>query len=195
MASRPDAAAVGMMGRFIRRPINLIWLDIAEEPVWVTDAPYSLQIVGTGDEDLDGKTFSAVDPRFIAVGPVKQKETGTDTVTLKLSGLPSIDDELMTTIGNKANWQGRDVRLWRAMLNPENLQRVGTIWAYHTGFMNVPKITGDSTSQMILLETESYFGLLGQASGGNYLQQSLFDPGDRSADLAIALANGSSKRK
>lgn len=194
MASQPDAAAAAALAERVRRPVTFCFLDIAEEPIRVTDAPYSFTFSGTGDPDLDGYTFAAVDPRVVSVAAVKAKESGTDTVTLTLSGLAGVDGELMNTIGNKANWQGRDGRLWKAMLDPVTFTRIGAIWSYYTGYMNVPKIVGDQTSQTIALDLESYLAFFGQASNRTYLDQQLYDPGDFSAELAVAIANGASKR-
>ena len=71
--------------------MTFCFLDIAEEPIRVTDAPYSFTFADTGDVDLDGYTFEAVDPRVVSVATVKAKESGTDTVTLTLSGLAGVD--------------------------------------------------------------------------------------------------------
>lgn len=193
MVDRPDAAASAALAAHVRRPITFCFLDIAGDVVRVTDGPYSFTFAGTGDEDLDGHTFEAVDSRVVSVGPVKAKEGGTDTVTLRLSGLIGIDGDLMNQIGNRANWQGRDARLWKAMLHPDDLTRIGAIWSYYTGYMSVPKIVGDQTSQTISLDVESYIGFLGQASGRTYLDQDQFDPADKSAELAIAIANGAAQ--
>jgi len=194
MATRPDAAAAAALAERVRRPVTFCYLDIAEEPIRVTDAPYTFTFAGTGDPDLDGHTFQAVDPRVVSVAAVKAKDTGTDTVTLTLSGLAGIDGDLMDTIGNKANWQGRDARLWKAMLDPVTFTRIGAIWSYYTGYMSVPKIVGDQSTQTISLDLESYLAFFGQASNRTYLDQQLYDPGDRAAELAIAIANGASKR-
>ncbi len=194
MADRPDAAAAAALAARVRRPVTFCFLDIAEEPIRVTDAPYSFAFSDTGDDDLDGFTFEAVNPRVVSVATVKAKESGTDTVTLTLSGLAGVDGELMNTIGNKANWQGRDARLWKAMLDPVTFTRIGAIWSYYTGYMSVPRIVGDKSSQTISLELESDLAFFGQASNRTYLDQRSFDPGDRSAELAIAIANGASKR-
>ena len=192
--SGPDAAAQVALAAQVRRPVTFCWLDIAGEPIRVTDAPYSFTFTGTGDEDLDGFTFSAVDPRVVSVGDVKAKEGGSDTLTLSLSGLAGVDGETMNAIGNRANYQGRDARLWKAMLDPVTLARVGAIWPYFTGYMAVPKISGDRTSQTISLEIETYLAFFGQASNRTYLDQQLYDPADRSAELAIAIANGANRR-
>ncbi len=194
MATRPDDLANTALGADVRRPVTFCFLDLADEPIRVTNAPYSFTFAGTGDEDLDGFTFTAVDPRVVAVSAVKAREGGTDTVSLQLSGLAGVDDELMTQIGNRANYVGRDCRLWRAMLDPQNLQRVGTIWSYYTGYMSVPKIIGDRSSQTINLDVESYLAFFGQASNRTYLDQQSYDPNDRSAELAIAIANGASRK-
>lgn len=193
MVDRPDTDASAALAERVRRPVTFCWLDILGDVVRVTDAPYSFTFAGTGDEDLDGFTFEAVDPRVVSVGAVKAKEGGTDTVTLKLSGLIGIDGELMNQIGDKANWQGRDARLWKAMLDPDELIRIGAIWSYYTGYMSVPRIMGDQTSQTISLELESYLAFFGQASGRTYLDQQQYDAGDLSAELAIAIANGAAQ--
>ena len=195
MDTRPDSAAQAALAADIRRPVTFAWLDLKDEPIRVTNAPYSFTFTNTGDEDLDGFTFEAVDPRVVSVGPIKAKEGGTDTLTLQLSGLAGVDDELMTQIGDRTNWAGRDCRLWRAMLDPHNLTRIGSLWAYYTGYMSVPKITGDRQGQVINLSVESYLAFFGQASNRTYLDQQSYDPGDTSAALAIAIANGASKRR
>src|SRR5690606_4631556 len=129
----------------------------------VTNAPYGVELADTGDEDLDGHVFDAVDARLVSISPVRIREDGTETVTLQLSGLAGVDDELMTSLGNKANYQGRDCRLWRAMLDPNTFGRIGAVWPYFTGYMNVPKIVGDQEHQVIQLEVESYLGFLKRA--------------------------------
>jgi hypothetical protein len=190
MATRPDAAAQWALSQDVRRPVDFAWLDIAGEPLRVTNAPYHFTFANTGDEDLDGHTFMAVDPRFVSVGSVRAKEGGSDTLTLQLSGLAGVDDELMTTIGDKSRWMGRDARLWKAMLDPQDFARIGSIWCYYTGYMSTPRIVGDRSSQTINLDVETYLGFFTQASGRTYLDQAEYDPGDRSADLTVTIANG-----
>lgn len=191
---RPDSAAQAALAADVRRPVTFAWLDLKGEPIRVTNGPYSVTFAGTGDPDLDGFTFTAIDPRVVSVGMVKAKEGGTDTLTLQLSGLAGVDDELMTQIGDRSNWAGRDCRLWRAMLDPQNLTRIGNLWSYYTGYMSVPKITGDRQNQVINLSVESYLAFFGQASNRTYLDQQSYDPADQSAALSIAIANGASKR-
>ncbi len=188
--SRPDAAANAALARDIRKPVTFCWLDFRDEPIRVTTAPYNITFAGTGDEDLDGFTFLAIDPRVVGIGPVRAKEGGTDTLTLTLSGLPSVDDDTMTEIGDRARWAGRDARLWKAMLDPRNFSQLGAVWSYYTGYMSVPHITGDRTRQTIALEIETYLAFFGRASNRTYIDQQSYDPGDRSAELAIAIANG-----
>lgn len=190
----PDTAAQAALAERVRRPVTFCWLDIAGEPIRVTDAPYSFTFSDTGDEDLDGFTFEAVDARVVSISDVKAKEGGSDTLTLTLSGIAGVDGDTMSAIGNRASYQGRDARLWKAMLDPVMLTRVGQIWPYYTGYMAVPKISGDKTSQTISLEIETYLAFFSQASNRTYLDQSSFDPGDLSAELAIAIANGASAR-
>jgi hypothetical protein len=185
----PNLAAQGAIAQPIIHPVFVGFLDILGDPIRATTAPYSIAVSGTGDADLDGHTFSAVDATFVGVSPVQNKEGGSSTVTVTLSGLIGIDSDLLNQIGNKANWQGRTARLWQMMYD-ENLQRVGNIWPFYTGYMNVPRIVGDATQQTIVIEVESYLAFLKQASGRSYLSQNEYDPGDLSAEASIAVANG-----
>ena len=175
------------------RPRYFAYLDINGDPIRVTTLAFSPQFAPgqTGDEDLDGFTFDAVDPRFIGVSDIKMKEGGGDTVSVTLSGILGVDDELMRLIGNKANWQGRSFRLWRVMVD-ENEQPIGGYFAYFTGYMTVPKIVGDRTSQTIVLDVETYLAFISAASNRSYLNQSDYDPDDHSAEASIAVANGTS---
>jgi hypothetical protein len=193
--SGPSPLAAEALNAGTRRPVTFCYLDIAGEPVRVTDAPYDVTFVDTGDDDLDGHTFMAVDGRVVSVGVVKAKEGGSDTLTLELSGLQGVDGDLMNQIGTRSNWQGRDARLWKAMLDPVTLAFIGAVWPYYTGYMAVPKIVGDQNSQTISLDVETYLAFFSQASNRTYLDQDLYDPNDRSAELAIAIANGANKPK
>jgi len=195
MTGAPDDAARIALGERVRRPVTFCYLDIAGEPIRVTDAPYSFSFTDTGDEDLDGHVFEALDPRVVSVGAVKAKEGGSDTLVLELSGLAGIDGDTMNLIGDRTAWRGRDARLWKAMLDPVQLTRIGSIWPYYTGYMSAPQIVGDRTSQTIRLQIESYLAFFGQASNRTYLDQASYDPGDRSAELAIAVANGANRRR
>lgn len=194
MDSRPDTAAQAALAFDVRRPVTFAFLDFRDDPIRVTNAPYSFTFAGTGDPDLDGHTFRAVDPRVVSVGAVKAREGGSDTLTLQLSGLAGVDDELMTEVGDRARWAGRDCRLWRGMLDPANLQRVGQLWSYFTGYMATPRVLGDRQSQVIQLEVETYLAFFGQASNRSYLDQRSYDPNDGSAELSIAIANGANRR-
>lgn len=194
MLSRPDQAAQNALAAGVRRSVSFCFLDLADGPVRVTNAPYNFTFSGTGDEDLDGFTFTAVDPRLVSIGTVRAAEGGSDTLVLTLSGLAGVDDELMTQLGNRTNFIGRDCRLWRAMLDPDDLTQLGSLWSYYTGYMSVPRVVGDQTSQTIQLNVESYLAFFGQASNRTYLDQSSFDPNDRSAEVAIAIANGANRR-
>lgn len=192
---RPDAAATAALDAMRRRPVTFCFLDIAGGPIRVTNAPYRITFAGTGDEDLDGFTFDPVDSRVVSVGPIRAREGGTETVMLTLSGLRGLDSEMMDDLSDRARYQGRDARLWEAMLDPDDLTRVGGVWATYTGYMNVPTVRGDRTAQVIELSLESYLAFFGTASNRSYLDQQIYDPGDLSGELAVAIANGAALRQ
>lgn len=190
--SRPDATAATALGAVVIKPAFLCWIDIVGDPLWATTWAVSITPAGTGDPELDGKTFSAVDPKFVNIGPVKQSEGGSDTVTATLSGIVGPDTDLLNLIGNQSNWRGRTVRLWQGVHNADDV-RQGSFWPYHTGRMVACPIKGDPTEQVIEIRIEGYLASLTAASNRTYLDQADFDPGDLSAQVSIGTANGARK--
>lgn len=193
MASRPDALATAQLAQQVVRPRFLCWLDIVGDPVRATTWPVSLAISGTGDADLDGYTFEALNPDLVGVSPVKHQDAGSETVTISLSGLILPDAGLYAIIGNSANWRGRDARLWVGVCDENNVQQ-GAIWAYHTGKMTNLTIKGSADSQIIEASIETYLALIGPASNRTYMDQSYFDAADRASEVIAPSANGISNQ-
>lgn len=185
----PDATASAALGASVLHPCWVGWLDFSGDPVRVTTAPYSVTFTGTGDTDLDGFTFEAANPQFIKVGPVKHREDGSETVTATMSGMVTVDTDLLNIIGNPALWRGRAAALW-LMLYDTNLARIGNVWRFYTGTMVAAPISGSPEEQSIDIQIESYLASLSQPSGRTYLDQQNYDAGDLSAAAAIAIANG-----
>ena len=171
------------------RPIFFAYLDIDGDPLRACTANQSITINGTGDTDLDGFTFDGIDPQFIDIGSVKERDGGSETVSCKLSGLVGVDDSLLALIGDPAKWQGRIARLWFIIRDRTNVDR-GAITSYYTGYMIALSISGSPQSQTIEMSIESYLAAFSKASNRTYLDQELFDPGDLSARAAVAIANG-----
>jgi len=185
----PDATASAALGAMVLHPAYVGWLDFVGDPVRVTTAPYEATFAGTGDEDLDGETFEAIRPDFVAVTEIQHQEQGSDTVTVTLAGLIGPNSDLLNIIGDKTKWQGRTARLW-AMLLDTSYARLGNIWGVYTGTMLSATIKGAVDGQVIEVQIESYLANFSEPSNRTYLDQSSYDPGDLSAEAAIAIANG-----
>lgn len=189
--SRPDSTASAALDGAVILPVFFCYLDIVGDPLRACTAGQSVVFPGglTGDADLDGQTFDGINPQFVDIGPVRQKDGGVDSITCKLSGLASLDSSLLAIIGDRSNWQGRTARLWRTIRDAGGTQQ-GAIQHLFTGWMTSLAIGGSPASQTINLTIQSYIAAFSGASGRTYLDQDLFDPGDLSAKAAIALANG-----
>lgn len=188
--SLPDSAAGAQLTQSTFQVAWLAWLDFSGDPVRATTANRSLAMSGTGDPDLDGYTFDAVDPTMVSVSDVRNREGGSDTLTFTLSGIVGPDSDLLNIIGNKSLWQGRTARLWAIIYNEAGGQQ-GAIWPVYTGRMSAVQIAGDPASQTVILDVESYLAYMKQPSGRTYLDQASFDPLDNTASLKISAANGS----
>lgn len=191
--SLPDAtASTQLLTDFI--PAWLCYLDVDGDEVRVTTAPNSL-IFGasdTGDADLDGFTYSAISPSVVNVGPVSNREGGSDTLTVSLSGIVGPDTDMLNAIGDKTLWQGRTARLWCVIYSPAMVQQ-GAVWAYYTGRMSSARFSGAPDNQTVEMDIENYLASLKRASGRTYMNQSYYDATDLSAKYKIAAANGYTK--
>lgn len=187
----PNSTASAALDAPVLHPCIVGWLDFVGDPVRLTTAPYAVTFSGTGDADLDGFTFEPVPPEIIAISDVAHSERGSDTVTVTLSGLIGIDTDLLNIIGDRTKWRGRDARLW-IMLYDASLAQIGNVWPFYTGEMVRAPFKGTIESQTIELVIENYLSKLHEASNRTYLDQASYDPGDLSAEAAIAIANGTS---
>lgn len=188
--SLPDATHAAALDADVIKPVFFAWLDIDGDPVRANTAGKNITPSGTGDADLDGFEFLGISGDLVTISPVRFKPGGSDTVTAELSGIPGIDDDTLSILADRSNWQGRDARLWRIVRNAANVQQ-GGYHAYYTGKM-VGLTHGGSPAEGLRLAVtiEGYLSVFSEASNRTYLDQSRYDSGDESARAAIAIANG-----
>jgi len=166
----------------------LAYLDFSGDVLRATTNVYEKTISGSGDSELDGTYFS-LPSELVDVSTVRHSETGAETVTVSLSGLIGPNSDLLNTIGDAPNWQGRVARLW-FFLTDEDENQVGEIIPYYTGYMDAVTIGGSPSTQKITVQIENYLATISGAANKTYLIQSLYDAGDTSAAATIAAANG-----
>lgn len=188
--SLPDNTAIAALYQPVIKPVFFVFLDINGDPVRCNTSGADITPSGTGDPDLDGKTFLGIDGSFVSITTVKYGSGGSDSVTAVLSGIPGLDDDTLATIGTVTNWRGRSAAIWRVIRNAANVQQ-GGYHRYYTGKMTGLSHSGDpDQGQTIKVTIESYLAAFSQASNRTYLDQERYDAGDLSAKAAIAIANG-----
>jgi hypothetical protein len=166
----------------------LIYADFVGDVLRGTSGLYNKTISGSGDAELDG-TYEGFNHDLINVSPVKHNESGSDTVSISMSGLVVNNADFLAIIGDKSKWQGRIARLWFYCVD-QNESQVGSIIPYYTGYMNEVSINGSAESQTVTLTIENYLTSIAGAQNKTYLIQNIFDAGDLSAETSIAAANG-----
>ncbi len=186
--SLPDATASAAMGASVLKPVWFLYLDVVSDPVRANSSGEDLTITGSGLVDLNG-TYIGVDSRVLSVSPVRMKPGGSETVTVKLSGIRGLDDDDRALLANPANWQSRVARLWRMIRDEANVQQ-GAIQHYHTGFMMGLAHVGNAVELTLDLSIESYLAAFNAASGRSYADQEAFDEQDLSPRAAFSMANG-----
>lgn len=198
-----DAATLAALGQEIVYTQWFAWLDVEGDPVRAVSGVQDItfDVGDTDDPDLDGFTFEAVPSELVDISDVQHSESGSETVTAKLSGLPLENPELLDIVGQKAKWRKREARLWFRVLEPIEFGAGGQpvlfqplpIHRYYSGYLiNMVVETGED-EQTIVASIENYQSALSEGSGLTYLHQSEFDAGDHSAEQTLAAANGIQK--
>lgn len=187
--SLPDATAISALQGDVIKPVWFAFLDILGDPVRTNTSGADITPTGVGDSDIDGHVFSGVSCDLVSISPVKFALGGSQTVTAVLSGIPGLDDDTIAQLDDKANWRGRNARIWRVIRNASNVQQ-GGFQNYYTGKMIALRHAGSAGDQIIEVTIEGYISVLSQASNRTYMDQVRYDPGDLSAQGAMATANG-----
>ena len=166
----------------------LVYADFVGDVLRGTSGLYNKVITASGDAELDG-TYESFSHDLINVSPVKHNESGSDTVSISMSGLLVNNADFLAIIGDKTKWQGRTARLWFYCVD-ENEAQIGSIIPYYTGYMNEVSISGSAESQTVTLTIENYLASIAGAQNKTYLIQNIFDAGDLSGEASISAANG-----
>jgi hypothetical protein len=182
-----DATAAAALAEPVVLPAWFIYLDVLGDPIRVTTHGVDTTFSGTGDAELDG-TYTALDHRVIQVGDVTHTDSGSDTLTIDLSGILSMDADFLNDIGDHSKWRGRVCRLWLRLLN-ESGSPIGAIVPYYTGYMSAVGIYPSPQTQMVRLNVENYLAVFNEASNRSYMNQRDYDAADTSASATIAASN------
>jgi hypothetical protein len=166
----------------------LIYADFVGDVLRGTSGLYNKVVSGSADSELNG-TYDSFSHDLINVSPVKHNESGSDTVSIAMSGLIVNNADFLAIIGDKTKWQGRTARLWFYCVD-QNENQIGSIIPYYTGYMNEVSISGSADSQAVTLTIENYLVSITGAQNKTYLIQNIYDAGDLSGEAAVSAANG-----
>jgi hypothetical protein len=171
-------------------PAYFIWLDISGDPLRITTFGQDVVFASTGDTDLDGYTFTAFGGQLLDISDIYNSEKGSETLTITLSGIVSMDASLVAEVANKALWQGRTCRVWTRIYDETGATPQGAIVPFYTGYMSACKFRGAPETQAIELSVENYLAFFSEASNRSYLNQKSYDTADTSAAATMAASNG-----
>lgn len=183
-----DSTASAALSQSVIKPVFVAFIDFENEPVRVNTSGASITFSGTGEPDLDGFSFDGITASLVDIGEVSNRGEGTDALTITLSGIAGLDDDMLAEISDPAHWQGRECRLWRIIRNAANVQQ-GGVQHYYTGNLTDLSVKASPGGTVIEAIVESYLAAFAPPSYRSYLNQEDYDAGDLSARAAIAIAN------
>lgn len=184
-----DSTAKVALSGSVFSPAYFIRVDIDSPPMRFTTFGADQVISGSGDSELDG-TYVAWAGQLLQVGDISFSENGSDTLTLALSGIVTIDTDLLNDIGDRSKWQGKLFRIWCRLYDELGVTPQGAIFPLYTGYMSSVKIVAAPEEQLIQVSIENWRAAFSQASNRTYLDQKDYDATDTSAQATIAAANG-----
>lgn len=181
-----DAPAAAALAQATIIPAEFVFVDFGD-PLRVTTFGRDVTVTGSGDPELDG-TYSAVSAKLLEFGETTQKEGGSEQFTVTMSGILSIDPELLAAIGDVSKWRGRVIRRWKRLYDEADVA-IGAFVPHETGYMLQPEILPSPEAQTIRMHCANYLAAFSQASGRSYLGQADYDAADQSARATIGAAN------
>lgn len=171
------------------KPVWIVRLDIETDPVYAWTGRGQFTAAGTGDAALDGYTFEGV-ANFGEISAIKEDNTGSGMVSLKLAGVNVTEEVLDQIINNAYRWQGRRAYMWIGMLN-EQYGVVANPTRIKTGLMNQLKLVDGGETATVMLTIESHQAFISRATRTRYITQIEIDPNDLSQTYIHDLANRS----
>lgn len=186
---RPDSTAAAALAGTGIAPAYFIFLDIVGDPLRFTTYGVDTVISGSGDSELDG-TYPAFGGPLIDISDISNSENGSDSLTVSLSGIVSMDTTLLNEIGDKSKWQGRLCRLWCRIYDESGVNPQGAIFSLYTGYMSSVRVGAEPKGQTIQLSVENWLAAFNQPSNRTYQNQADYDATDTSAAASLAASNG-----
>ena len=118
MARDITAAVVTRLQESVVRPVLIVRLDIASDPLTAWTGPGVFSPSATGDSALDSQIFVPVAP-ITNVTPITEDKGIGGPVTLAISGHDLDEDLLRQIVRDKRVWRGRNAWLWLGLINTD----------------------------------------------------------------------------
>lgn len=175
------------------RTALLIWFDFKSEPVGVWTGATSIMPMGTGDSLLDGVTFEPIANGLpVDIGGNQFNYGGSEELEIKLA-MPNLPPEdLMGSILDTDEYQGRTAVMWRALMTTLPSATTPAEWQFRrvrAGSLDNVKIHNDGTNHIFSISIEAHASMISSATGSTYLDQPRLDPTDASQNFAVSIAN------
>jgi hypothetical protein len=169
-------------------PVYMAFIDFVNEPQRVNTSGRNLTFTGTGFPEVDGFEFDGLRSNVLNIGEIQNTATGSQSLKITLSGLTGLDDDMLEEIYDRANYQGRIIKIWRIIYDTTGTKQ-GGLQAPYTGRITSISLPTSPTSMTIEVTVEGYLASLSPASNRTYKDQEYYDAGDFSGRTVIGAAN------
>lgn len=167
----------------------LIYADFSGDPLRIAYAPMPLTVpvsITDGDADCQNFTFENASASLMSIDAVTHGDGGTDTLTVSIAADP-LSPGLLNAIENPSLYAGRVFRIWQVLHNGAGT--VTELQPLYTGYMSVPSQTADASTFVITMQVENYKAILSAPPARSYLNQSVYDASDLSANVSLGSGN------
>jgi len=169
--------------------VYIVRLDIEGDPILVWTGYGDQLIDGTGDDALDGLTFSGITHLVGEVGAAADGQGGSAALELALPGVDLQDEAMRQVVYDRRRWQYRRAWVWMAFLDEEE-NIIGRPFRLKTGRIDkMPVEEDDDGTGTVKCRIESQQAYAGEALASRYSETKELDPTDTSQDYVWSLAN------
>lgn len=187
MARDLTAGMVTALRSNVIRPVLLVHLDIASDPLTAWTGPGIFAPTGTPDAALNGLTFINAAP-ISEISEITEDQGIGGPVTITAAG-HDIDESLLRQVVRDARqWRGRKAYLWLGLMNTDEATAIVSPTRIKTGVMSAMRVgrEGDTANVTVTIDRD-----LGRARGApfRWIDHAQLFPADTWSTFVIELAN------
>lgn len=142
-----SATSTALQQRVVR-PVLIVRLDFATDPITAWNGPGIFAPSGSGDAALDGQTFTRVDA-VVELSPIKEDQGIGEPVVLTATAHDLDEEALRQVVRDKRAWRGKPAYIWVGLMDSDHATVISDPFRAKTGVMTQMKVMRTAEESVI----------------------------------------------